>query len=84
MPAARGRGGHFATAGCAQLLRNGFHHVADFEVSAGYRSANGGRIVDICGAHRADGRGETALVVRGHAGVFARQNAALVGHILLE
>jgi hypothetical protein len=31
-----------------------------------------------------DGRGETALVVRGHAGVFAWQDAALVGHILLE
>jgi hypothetical protein len=31
-----------------------------------------------------DGRGEAALVMRGHAGVFARQDAALVGHILPE
>jgi hypothetical protein len=31
-----------------------------------------------------NGVGETALVVGGHAGVFARQDAALVGHVLAK
>jgi hypothetical protein len=31
-------------------------------------------------ARALDGRGHAALVMRGQAGVFARQNAALVGH----
>jgi hypothetical protein len=35
-------------------------------------------------ARALDGEGQTALVMRGHPGVFARQDAALVGHILPE
>jgi len=35
-------------------------------------------------ARALDGAGQTALVMRGHPGVFARQDAALVGHILPE
>jgi hypothetical protein len=31
-----------------------------------------------------DGVGQAALIMRRHAGVFARQNAALIGHVLLE
>jgi len=35
-------------------------------------------------ARALDGEGQTALVMRGHPGVFARQDAALVRHILPE
>ena len=35
-------------------------------------------------ARALDGKGQTALVMRGHPGVFARQDAALVGHVLPE
>src|ERR1039457_2852447 len=35
-------------------------------------------------ARALDGEGQTTLVMRGHPGVFARQDAALVGHILAE
>src|ERR1700679_2708755 len=48
-------------------------------------SAHGGKLLHQEHLARAlDGLGQAALLMRGHAGVFARQDAALIGDILAE
>jgi len=55
--------------------------------AARLQTLRGGEILSLHQQHLAralDGAGHAALIMRGHPGVFARQDAALIGHKLPE